>query len=71
MLRPDALQSRLNTLNEALKDPWHLDNGKLRKAFVFASFARAFGFMAQVAITPRRSAIIRSGQTFTTACRSH
>jgi 4a-hydroxytetrahydrobiopterin dehydratase len=50
MLRPDDLQNRLNALNATLKDPWHLDNGKLRKAFAFADFARAFGFMTQIAI---------------------
>jgi 4a-hydroxytetrahydrobiopterin dehydratase len=50
MLRSDELQKRLTTLNASLKDPWHLDNGKLRKAFVFTDFARAFAFMTQIAI---------------------
>jgi 4a-hydroxytetrahydrobiopterin dehydratase len=50
MHRSDEIQRRLTALNTTLKDPWHLDNGKLRKAFAFADFARAFAFMAQVAL---------------------
>jgi 4a-hydroxytetrahydrobiopterin dehydratase len=29
---------------------WSLSNGKLRRAFVFADFSAAFGFMARVAL---------------------
>jgi 4a-hydroxytetrahydrobiopterin dehydratase len=50
MLRPDEVHRRLDALNASLKDPWHLDNGKLRKSFAFVDFTRAFGFMTQIAL---------------------
>lgn len=34
---------------------WSVDNGKLRREFVFRDFCEAFGFMAEVALVAERS----------------
>lgn len=44
-LTPEALRLALSEL-----DSWKMLNGKLHKAFVFANFVEAFGFMTKVAI---------------------
>jgi 4a-hydroxytetrahydrobiopterin dehydratase len=43
-------------LREALAavPAWELHEGRLRRAFRFADFAQAFGFMAQVALAAER-----------------
>lgn len=50
---------RLNEteLNDALRelDGWELKEGKLHRAFRFASFVQAFGFMTRVALLAEKA----------------
>ncbi len=42
--------SELDSLNQALAEPWALEDGKLTKTFRFRTFVDAFGFMTKAAI---------------------
>ena len=50
VLGPDEVRAALGAL-----DGWTVHDGKLRREFVFASFAEAFGFMASAALVAERS----------------
>ena len=56
-LSQQALDSALQELNETVDKAWQLKEGKLHKAFKFADFVAAFGFMSQVALLAEKAAI--------------
>ena len=68
--RLDAAQK--SALSTTLPN-WVVNGDKLHRDLEFNSFVEAFGFMAQVALLPcwpNPKITIRTGATFTTACRS-
>ena len=54
VLSDSELESRLESLNEGLENPWIVSDGKLYKSFTFANFIQAFGFMSQTAIAAEK-----------------
>jgi 4a-hydroxytetrahydrobiopterin dehydratase len=54
-LQADEIETHLAELNAATDTPWVLRDGKLHKAFHFADFVAAFGFMTRIALIAERS----------------
>ena len=54
-LSQQGLESALQELNETVDKAWQLKEGKLHKAFKFADFVAAFGFMSQVALLAEKA----------------
>ena len=54
-LSQQGLESALQELNETVDKAWQLKEGKLHKAFKFADFVPAFGFMSQVALLAEKA----------------
>ncbi len=54
-LSQQGLESALQELNETVDKAWRLKEGKLQKAFKFADFVAAFGFMSQVALLAEKA----------------
>ena len=54
-LSQQGLESALQELNETVDKAWQLKEGKLHKAFKFADFVAAFGFMCQVALLAEKA----------------
>lgn len=48
------IQRALAQLNAQARDPWALADDKLHKAFVFANFIAAFGFMTRAALVAEK-----------------
>ena len=50
----EAVRISLGSLNENLRVPWRVVDGKLHKEFVFADFVSAFSFMSGAAIVAEK-----------------
>ena len=54
-LTPSMRDAALDALNQGLEQKWCIQEAKLSKAFKFADFIGAFGFMSQVAMLAERA----------------
>lgn len=54
-LSQSEIETALNALNKDAAQAWSIKEEKLHKAFKFADFVAAFGFMTQVAMLAERA----------------
>ncbi len=54
-LSQDLINTALQALNQEADQSWSIKEGKLFRAFKFADFVAAFGFMTQVAMLAERA----------------
>ncbi len=54
-LSQQEIDTALNGLNHGTAQTWSIQDGKLYKAFKFADFVAAFGFMTQVAMLAEKA----------------
>lgn len=55
MARPPLLSADAIEVSVSRLDGWRVDDGALRRDFVFADFVAAFGFMTRVALLAERA----------------
>lgn len=54
LLDQNQLAEKLASLNNGVKEPWQILDGKLHKQFEFLTFVEAFGFMTCAALVAER-----------------